>query len=51
MSARASPFRPGMIGSIGVQPLFQSARGQPESLLPRRHLYSLEIQIGNRLRA
>jgi hypothetical protein len=40
-----------MIGSIGVQPLFQSVRGQPESLSPRRHLHGLEIQIGNRLKA
>jgi hypothetical protein len=40
-----------MIGSIGVQPLFQSARGQPESLLPCRHLHGFEIQIGNRLTA
>jgi len=36
-----------MIGSVGVQPLFQC--GQPQSLSPRRHLHSFEIQIGNRL--
>jgi hypothetical protein len=39
-----------VIGSIGVQPLFQCSRGQPQSLAPRRHLHGFEIQIGNRLR-
>jgi hypothetical protein len=38
-----------MIGSVGVQALFQCSCGQPESLSPRRHLHSFEIQIGNRL--
>jgi hypothetical protein len=39
-----------MIGSIGVQPLFQCARGQSQSLSPRRYLHGFEIQIGNCLR-
>jgi hypothetical protein len=39
-----------MIGSIGVQLLFESAGGQSQSLLPRRHLNGFEIQIGNRPR-
>ncbi len=39
-----------MIGSIGVQPLFECARGQSQSLLPRRHFHGFKIQIGNRLR-
>ena len=50
-SARARQFRPGMIGRVSVQPLFQGSRGQPQSLSPRRHLHGFEIQIGNRLRA
>jgi hypothetical protein len=40
-----------MIGSVGVQPLFQCTRSQPQSLLARRHLHGFEVQIGNRLRA
>jgi hypothetical protein len=40
-----------MIGSVGVQALFQGSRSQPQSLLARRHLHSFEIQIRNRLRA
>jgi hypothetical protein len=39
-----------MIGSIGVQALFQCPRGQPQSLSPRRHLHGFEIQISSRLR-
>jgi len=39
-----------MIGLVGVQPLFQGSRGQPQSLSTRRHLHSFEIQIGNCLR-
>jgi hypothetical protein len=38
-----------MIGSVGVQPLFQCSRGEPQSLSPRGHLQRFEIQIGNRL--
>jgi hypothetical protein len=34
-----------MIGSIGVQPLFQRSGGQAQSLPPRRHLHGFEIQI------
>jgi hypothetical protein len=40
-----------MIGGVGVQALFQCARGETQRLSPRRHLYGFEIQIGNRLRA
>jgi hypothetical protein len=36
-----------MIGRVGVQPLFQGVRGQPQSLSSRRHLHGFEIQIGN----
>jgi len=39
----------GMIGSVGVQPLFQCSCGQPQSLSPRRHFHGFEIQIGDRL--
>jgi hypothetical protein len=38
-----------MIGSVGVQPLFQCSCGQPQSLSPRRHFHGFEIQIGDRL--
>jgi hypothetical protein len=44
-------LRSGMIGSVGVQPLFQGSRGQTQGLSPRRHLHGFEIQIGNRLTA
>ena len=40
-----------MIGSVGVQPLFQRSRGQSQSLSPRRHFHGFEIQIGNCLMA
>jgi hypothetical protein len=50
VSAGARQFRPGMIGSVGIQPLFQRSRGQPQSLSPRRHLHGFEIQTDNRLR-
>ena len=46
-SAGARQFRTGMIGSVGVQTLFQCSCGQPQSLVPRRHLHGFEIQIGN----
>jgi hypothetical protein len=36
-----------MIGRVGVQPLFQGSRGQPQSLSPRRHFHGFEIQIDN----
>ena len=48
-STGARKFCSGMIGSVGVQPLFQCSRGQPQSLSPRRHLHGFEVQIGNRL--
>lgn len=44
-SAGARQFRAGIIASVGIQPLFQCARGQPQSLPSRRYLYSFEIQI------
>jgi hypothetical protein len=33
-----------MIAGIGVQSLFQGARGQPQSLSPRRCLQRFEVQ-------
>jgi len=39
-----------MIGSVGIQPLFQRSRGQPQSLSPSCHLHGFEIQTSNRLR-
>jgi hypothetical protein len=40
-----------MIGGVGVQPLFQRARSEPQSLPPRRHLHRFEIQIPDALAA
>jgi hypothetical protein len=34
-----------MIRGIGVQPLFQCARGQPQSLSPRRRFQCFKIQV------
>jgi hypothetical protein len=34
-----------MIAGVGIQPLFQCARGQPQSLPPRRDLQGFEVQI------
>jgi hypothetical protein len=34
-----------MITGVGIQPLFQRPRGQPQSLPPRGHLQGFEIQI------
>jgi hypothetical protein len=48
-SAGAGQFRPRIIGDIGVEPLFQRSRGQPQSLLPRCYLQRFEIQICNGL--
>ncbi len=44
-SAGAGQLRAGMIAGVGIQPLFQRARGQPQSLPPRRHFHGFEIQI------
>jgi hypothetical protein len=38
-----------MIGSVGVQPLFQRSRGQSQSLSSRRHFHGFQVQIRNRL--
>jgi hypothetical protein len=38
-----------MIGGVGIQPLFQCARGQPQSLPPCCYLQRFKIQIGNGL--
>jgi hypothetical protein len=38
-----------MVGSIGVQALFQRSRRQSQSLSSRRHLHGFEIQTGKRL--
>jgi hypothetical protein len=39
-----------MIGSVGIQPLLQGSRGQPQSLSPRCHLHGFEIQTDKRLK-
>jgi hypothetical protein len=39
-----------MIAGVGVEPLFQGAGGESQSLASRGHLDGLEIQFGNRLR-
>lgn len=44
-SAGAGQFWPCMIRGIGVQPLFQRSRGQPQSLPPRRDLQGFEVQV------
>jgi hypothetical protein len=38
-----------MIGSVRIETLFQRPRRQTQSLPPRRHLHSFEIQIPNGL--
>ena len=40
-----------VIGGIGVQPLFQGSRSQPQSLPPRRDFQGFEIQIVDSLMA
>jgi hypothetical protein len=50
-SAGARQLRARMIAGVGIQPLFQCSRGQPQSLPPRRRLHRFEIQIANRLAA
>ena len=42
-SAGAGQFRPGVIGGVSVEPLFQRTRGQPQSLPPRRYFHRFEI--------
>jgi len=44
-SAGAGQLRARMIAGVGVQPLFQSSRGQPQSLPPRRRLQRFKIQV------
>jgi len=44
-SAGAGQFRSRMIAGVGIQPLFQCSRGQPQSLPPRRVLQCFQIQI------
>jgi hypothetical protein len=48
-SADAGQFRPGMIGDVGIQPLFQCSRRQSQSLPPRCYLQSFQIKIRNGL--
>ena len=50
-TAGARQLRSGVIAGIGVQPSFQSARGQSQGLPSRRDLQGLEIQIVDGLRA
>jgi len=45
LAAGAGQFRAHMIAGIGIQPLFQGSRGQPQSLPPRGCLQCFEIQI------
>ncbi len=45
LSAGARQFRARMIAGIGIQPLFQGSRGQPQSLPPRGRLQRFEIQV------
>jgi hypothetical protein len=40
-----------MIAGIGVQPLFQGARGQPQSLPPRGCFQRFKVQVSDRLAA
>ena len=47
LSAGAGQLRPRMIADVGVQPLFQRARGQSQCLPPGCHLQRFEIQIGD----
>jgi hypothetical protein len=46
----ARQLRSGLIGTIGVQALFQRSCGQPQGLSSRCQLHGFEIQIGNRLK-
>ena len=50
-SAGTGQFRARMIAGVGIQPLFQRPCCQTESLPPRRHLHSFEIQIADGLAA
>jgi hypothetical protein len=45
LAAGAGQFRAYMIAGIGIQPLRQRSRGQPQSLPPRGCLQCFEIQI------
>ncbi|MGA2119133.1 MAG: hypothetical protein ABSH56_30825 [Bryobacteraceae bacterium] len=40
-----------MIRGVGIQPLFEGMRGQPQSLPSRGHLKCFKIQVGNGLTA
>ena len=44
-SAGAGQFRPCMVGQVGIQPLFQRSRGEPQGLPSRRCLQRFKIQI------
>jgi hypothetical protein len=50
-STGARQFWTRTIAGVGIQPLFQCACGQPQSLPPRRRLQRFEIQILNGLMA
>ena len=50
-SAAARQLWTCVIGGVGVQPLFQGSRSQPQSLPPRGDFQSFEIQIVDSLRA
>ena len=50
-SAAAGQFRTRIIAAVGIQPLFQCACGQPQSLPSRGRLHGFEIQTLDGLRA
>jgi hypothetical protein len=51
LSAGARQFWSRVIGSVGVQPLFQGPCCQTQSLPTRRHLHGFQIQIPDGLAA
>jgi hypothetical protein len=45
LPAGAGQFRTCMIAGVGIQPLFQGSRGQPQSLPARGCFQRFEIQV------
>ena len=48
-STTARQTRPGVIGGVGIESLFDGARGQMQSLLAHRHFQRLQVQLVDRL--
>jgi hypothetical protein len=48
-SAGAGQLRSHVIAGVRVEPFFQRTRGQAQGLVPRRHFYRFQIQVGDRL--